>query len=93
MNEEIKFGLEYLKNITNGDVLAPRHIQNIEEYIEGLIYCINNNNLQSKIDKVIECLVNNIDLENDDFTKIDLGCDVLKILDLDKYNEFLKENK
>ena len=49
--------------------------------------------LQSKIDKVIEYLVNNIDLENDDFTKMDLGCNVLKILNLDKYNEFLKEDK
>lgn len=49
--------------------------------------------LQSKIDKAIEYLVNNINLEMDDFTKMDLGCNVLKILDLDKYNEFLKENK
>jgi len=56
MNEEIKFALEYLKNITNDDVLAPRHIKNIEEYIEGLIYCINNNNLQSKIDKINELI-------------------------------------
>ena len=63
----------------------------IDCYVSNLESKINN--LQSKIDKAIECLVNNIDLEIDDFTKIDLGCDVLKILDLDKYNEFLKEDK
>lgn len=48
--------------------------------------------LQSKIDKAIEYIEENIDLEMDDFTKIDIGCELLKILDLDKYNEFLKEN-
>lgn len=60
------------------------YIQNLEQ---------KEDNLQSKIDKATEYLVNNIDLENDDFTKMDLGCNVLKILDLDKYNEFLKEDK
>jgi len=49
--------------------------------------------LQSKIDKAIEYIEGNIDLEMDDFTKIDIGCEILKILDLDKYNEFLKEDK
>ena len=49
--------------------------------------------LQSKIDKAIECIEENIDLEMDDFTKIDIGCEILRILDLDKYNEFLKEDK
>lgn len=49
--------------------------------------------LQSKIDKAIEYIEENINLEMDDFTKIDIGCEILKILDLDKYNEFLKEDK
>lgn len=57
-----------------------------QEYKEKIM------NLQSKIDKAIEYIEENIDLDMDDFTKIDIGCEILKILDLDKYNEFLKED-
>jgi hypothetical protein len=60
--------------------------ENREKGIKNMI-------LQSKIDKAIEYIEENIDLEMDDFTKIDIGCEILKILDLDKYNEFLKEDK
>lgn len=61
MNDEIEFALEYLKNRTNDDTLATRYIKYIEEYIDGLIYCINNNNLQSKIDKAIEYIEEHTD--------------------------------
>ena len=49
--------------------------------------------LQSKIDKAIEYIKENIDLGMDDFPKIEIGYGILEILDLDKYNEFLKEDK
>ena len=79
---------EKLKEIFIRQMLLPKE----ELAMQTMELMADKMDLQSKIDKAIECLVNNIDLEMDDFTKIDLGCDVLKILDLDKYNEFLKEN-
>lgn len=79
MNERIE---ELMSIICEGQNSIQR--EEVENYI---------NNLQSKIDKAIEYIEENISFEMDDFTKIDIGCEILKILDLDKYNEFLKENK
>lgn len=83
---EIIFDGENAKELSVSETIHQLRLDN--KYLKLQII-----NLQSKIDKAIEYIEENIDLEMDDFTKIDIGCEILKILDLDKYNEFLKENK
>lgn len=89
INEDTKFMMfdgENAKELSVSETIHQLRLDN--KYLELQII-----NLQSKIDKAIECIEENIDLEMDDFTKIDIGCEILRILDLDKYNEFLKEDK
>lgn len=87
MNEiTLKDAIQELEELSTGNWVPYEYSPEDAKLILNHI-----NNLQSKIDKAIEYIEENIDLDMDDFTKIDIGCEILKILDLDKYNEFLKE--
>ena len=59
MNDDIKFSLQRLKNNVDSGVLDSgykRDIENIEEYINGLRFCIYNNKYKKKIDRINELL-------------------------------------